>query len=170
VQACPQQTIVVVAERALRPYERFEVTGLEMLDKGLKLDTPKGQKKARWEDVRLVSCGRLDREVTVDLFAGLPLKHYRLRASHFNFRAMAPEAESTLDASKALLTELRGHCRKAIRSHTMENFLSGKMPKPQKFASEGEFDKYNMWMVMAHFAEVVNAVELVEQARVSSDW
>ncbi|MCB2155211.1 tetratricopeptide repeat protein [bacterium] len=166
-----QKMEFVAVDRALRPYERFDVLGMEILDPGLKLTTNKGIKKARWEDVQLISTARLNRKPTIDLFSNLPCKHYRLYSETFNFRTTGIEPPSDKNmAYRELLDTISFRCPNAIRSHTVENFLTGRNMKPQKFPNDAEFDQYNLWLLFAHHAEPVDADELCRMAAATSDW
>ena len=171
IKNCRQKMEFVAIERSLRPYERFDVLGMEILEPGLKLTTAKGIKKARWEDVQLISTGRLNRKPTIDMFSNVPCKHYRLYSETFNFRTTGIEPPSDKNlAYRELLDTIAFRCPNAIRSHTVENFLCGRNMKPQKFPSEQEFDQYNLWLLFANHGEPIDATELCRLAAATSDW
>ncbi|MEQ8822700.1 MAG: hypothetical protein RLY93_20880 [Sumerlaeia bacterium] len=176
IRDIPQPLYFVAVDRALRPHKRFDVLKLDFLEPGMKLSTLRGVKKARWEHVRLLSTGRLDRQPVIDLYCNLPSKHYRLRAGQFSFRSVEQEIEMNRDGVKAdpleawkrLLICLRDRCPEAHISHTVENFFTGRTYKPQKFSSDQEFDLYNQWLLYARYGESVDPEELIETAAAAS--
>jgi len=171
VKSCRQSLVFVHVDRTLRPYEMFDALGAEALPPGLKITTEKGVKKARWIDVKLISAGTINKLPTIDVFSGVPLKHYRFQEGSFNFSTIIESARR--EPERALLEFVQLLCEqspKAIRTHTLENLRSAQGGKPQAFASLSEFDCYNRWQLFSHHAEVVNAGELSEQYKSMSNW
>lgn len=171
VKSCRQSLVFVHVDRTLRPYEMFDALGAEALPPGLKITTEKGVKKARWIDVKLISAGTINKLPTIDIFSGVPLKHYRFQEGSFNFSTIIESARR--EPERALLEFVQLICEqspKAIRTHTLENLRSAQGGKPQSFASLAEFDCYNRWQLFSHHAEVVNAGELSEQYKSMSNW
>jgi tetratricopeptide (TPR) repeat protein len=171
VKSCRQSLVFVHVDRTLRPYEMFDALGAEALPPGLKITTEKGVKKARWIDVKLISAGTINKLPTIDIFSGVPLKHYRFQEGSFNFSTLIESARR--EPERALLEFVQLLCEqspKAIRTHTLENLRTAGGGKPQSFASLAEFDCYNRWQLFSHHAEVVNAGELSEQYKSMSNW
>lgn len=162
---------VVAVDPALRPYERWDVKKCEILKPGLRIVTNRGEKKARWQDIHLITCGRLERQRTVDIYANHPCRHYRMRQTQFKFQSIEEAArEDTNETVRALLGLLKKFAPDSLRAHTVDNFLSGKNNKPQKFGSDAEFDLYNLWLVLATYAETIDLEEIAAQAKATSGW
>lgn len=171
VKECRQQLNFVHVDRTIRPYEPQPVLGAELLPPGLKLNTERGLKKVRWNEIRLTSVGTLDGKTTVDIFAGVPMKQFRLQSGTFNFATITEAARrDPVPGIMALLDVIAENAPDAPRAHTGELLRSGKAPAPQAFSSEAEFLDYNNWQIYSHYAEVVDAEELAEQNRITSNW
>jgi len=159
----------VTLESAMRPSERQDVHHVDVLKPGLRMNSAQGVMKTKWEEVRMVSCGRLDRQPCVDVYAGEPLVHYRLLQGTMDFNAVggtaaAAPAPDPADACKDFLEELQRKAPDAVFSHTAKNFLSGKNWRPQKFPEASEYDRYNKCLLYAHFGEQVDARALCDAA------
>ena len=171
VRDCRQKLVFVHVDRTLRPYEMFDVLGAEALPPGLKMTTEKGIKKARWIDVKLIGAGTVNGLATIDVFSGVPLKHFRFQEGSFNFRTVVESARR--DPHKGLMDFVQILCEqspRSVRTHTLENLRATDAPKPQAFATEDEFNCYNRWQLFSHYAEVVDAGELSEQYKSMSNW
>lgn len=151
------------------PDMRHDVTKLEMLEPGLRMKTNHGVKKARWDNVRLISCGRLERQPTIDLFCNKTCQHFRLRDPQFEFAsALEKPGSDASESCKRLLQLLVEKCPQAKLSHTVRNLLGGKTYRPQKFGSEDEFRRYNMCLLLTHYGQEVELRELFEQSQAGS--
>ncbi|MDK2971198.1 MAG: hypothetical protein PWP23_953 [Candidatus Sumerlaeota bacterium] len=169
VRRMQQKLSYIRIEPRLLPDMRYDVMQVDVLDPGLRLKTSKGIRKTRWEHIRLISCGRLDREPTVDLFCKETCEHYRLRHPAISFHAIAEEpGEDENQSCKAFLRMLGDVCPEAIVSHTVRNLLSGKTYRPQKFATEDEYRRYNMVLLLTHFGKEVDPQELLDASRAMS--
>ncbi len=171
VRDCRQKLVFVHVDRTLRPYEQFDVLGAEALPPGLKMTTEKGIKKARWIDVKLIGAGTINGLATIDVFSGVPLKHFRFQEGSFNFRTVVESARR--DPHRGLMDFVQILCEqspRSVRTHTLENLRTTDAPRPQAFATEDEFNCYNRWQLFSHYAEVVDAGELSEQYKSMSNW
>lgn len=169
VRRLRQRFDFVTMDPAMRPRERRDVHHVDVLKQGLRMNTAEGLVKAKWEEIRLVSCGRLNRQPCVDIYAGEPLAHCRLMQGTMDFNAVggtaaAAPAPDPADACKDFLEELQRKSPEAVLSHTVRGFLSGKNWRPQKFPEESEYDRYNVCLLYAHFGESVDARSLCDAA------
>ena len=168
-----QQTFAfVVLRREFETQNRLDAQKLDLLTPGIRIHTAEGVKKVRWEKVRFITCGRLNRLPTVDLFVDTELVHYRIQEEQIRFLELYPRSDDDYnEACKEFLKYLTKVCPEAEQSHTVRNLLSGKTYRPQKFASDQEYDLYNLSLLLGHFGEEVPMRELsVAHSATSSAW
>ncbi len=163
-----QKFLFVVTGPELRPPIMHVVRRLDVMKPGLRMHTERGVMKARWEDVQLLSCSRLERKPAVDVFSGSPLTHFRLYEGSMSFSDIDGGAGDPSDACRDFLREVREKCPDAQISHTVRNFLDGRNWRPQKFPDEAEYNLYNQCLLYAHFGETVDVKALAESAAAGS--
>ncbi len=158
-----QNFLFVAMDPSLCPDPCHDVHKFDVLDPGLRMHTNRGVKKAKWEHIRLISCGRIDREPTVDLFCKEPTMLFRLREGTIDWvAAMGDKHADANEAARAFLEKLTKKCPGAVVTRTVTNFLKDKDPRPQKFPSDDEFHRYNLCLLWANFGEAVNVKDLYE--------
>ena len=163
--------LFVATDRDLKPLEVLAVNELEPTPKGLRLSTAAGPRHLRWEDIRLMSAGRLDRRHTLDIFTAKPTRVLRVQALTTRLPTLADvESQEFNDAFRALCKGLAERAPRALQSFTLDKFLADEATKPQKFAQPEEFDHYNRWLLFGHFAEKVNVEELIAEAQTNDNW
>jgi hypothetical protein len=164
-----QKLTYIRVEPGHLPDTRHDALKVDVMDPGLRIKTVRGVRKTRWEHIRLISCARLDRQPTVDLFCKESCEHLRLRHPAVDFHALVERpGEDESQSCKQFLVMLADLCPGAMLSHTVRNLLSGKTYRPQKFASEDEFRRYNMCLLLTHFGIEVDPRELLEVSRAVS--
>lgn len=167
-----QEFAFVVLRRELESEERLNAQKVDVLTPGIRLHTEQGVKKLRWEKIRFITCGRLNRQPTVDLFVDQDLRHYRLQEGTMKFLELYPRSDEDFnEACKEFLRYITKAAPEAEVSHTVRNVLNGKTYRPQKFADDTEYDLYNQSLLLGHFGEVVPMKELaLAFSAVSSAW
>jgi tetratricopeptide (TPR) repeat protein len=171
VKRCRQSLQFVAVSPDLRSPERYHVTGAEGREQGLKLTTEGSIRRLRWSDMKLFNCGNVGGELVVVISGGEPLRHYIMRNTQFDYSLLSPTRSRNLDQGITELLDLLAQQAPAtLRSHTVENIISRKMPSPQAFPTEEEFASYSQWLLFSHFGEKVDMEELHEVSQVSSNW
>ncbi len=162
----------VVLRRELEASEMLNALKADVLTPGIRLHTEQGVKKLRWEKIRFISCGRLNRLPTVDVFVEQELRHFRMQEGGMKFLELYPRSdEDSNEACKEFLRYLTKAAPEAEVSHTVRNVLNGKTYRPQKFSSNEEYDLYNHSLLLGHFGEIVPMKELaLAFSAVSSAW
>jgi len=151
---------------------RLDATRVDILAPGLRLHTAAGSKKVRWDKIRFVSAGRLNRQPTVDLFVDDDFTHYRLLHGTMDFLTVCPRQDKNFnEACRDFLKEVKRFAPDVYVSHTVRNLLNGRAYRPQKFASNDEFDNYNRSVLLSHFGEEIPIKQIAEaHEAVSSSW
>lgn len=151
---------------------RLDATRVDILAPGLRLHTAAGSKKVRWEKIRFVTAGRLNRQPTVDLFVNDDFTHYRLLHGTMDFLTVCPRQDKNFnEACRDFLKEVKRFAPDVYVSHTVRNLLNGRAYRPQKFSSNEEFDNYNRSILLSHFGEEIPIKQLAEaHEAVSSSW
>ncbi|CAN5419034.1 hypothetical protein BH09SUM1_BH09SUM1_12740 [soil metagenome] len=171
VKKCRQSLVFVNVPRDLKPYEHYDVLGAEVREQGLKMTTDSSVRRIRWSDIRLVNCGVVGEETVATIVGCEPMKEYRFASGSFNPHTMMHASSGNFQKDIIpFLKEIVAHAPKALKSHTVENVLNGKTPTPQTFTAADEFAFYSSWVLYSHYGEMIDADELVEMGRVSSNW
>ncbi len=160
-----QRFLFVETNAALRPPVMHVVRKIDAMKPGLRMHTERGVMKAKWGEIRLLSCARLQRLPAVDLFAGDPFVHYRLYEGPMSFLEIDGGAGDPSDACRDFLKDVTTRSPGAAISHTVRNFLEERNWRPQKFPDETEYQRYNQCLLYALFGEPVDPAALASSAK-----
>lgn len=152
ISSVPHKLHFMAMEPAHVPSKPTHVHRAEVLDPGLRLHVDDGVRKVRWKHVRLVACGRVEGEPTVDLYCGVGLDRYRLAHPQCDLGAAVGAAGlEENQAATRLLEQLVKQATESIFPRPLMDVVEGKSQRPKKFATPEEYERYNRCLVFAHF-------------------
>lgn len=171
VDACRQSLVFANIAADLRLAPPIEILSAELHEKGIIMRSIKEEYRLRWRNIRMVSAGEVNGDVSVSLLGGRPMKEYRFIDQVFDLEEFLPSSQASMRRGiREFLSILRARTTRAEFSHTAESVLSGKAPLPQSFTHLDEYRCYMKWLLYSYYGEIVDARELDELNRVSSHW
>ena len=148
------EPLVLPAMRDLQYPESQDITSFDLTPKRMLCRSYAGEFFFGWDDILLLSAGKLSspgigdtsKKKVIDIYLRRPQAHIRIWESLFNFKRSTYDGEPLRNALlKPLFTNLKEYTPHIFQSKSFENAIESNEREPHEFESEEEFENYNLW-------------------------
>ncbi len=165
-----QLFVFVTIDKPLLLRAQHEILSASLHDKGIKMSSESGKYKLKWESVKLINTGFIDKELVVAISGGEPLEEYRFFDKVFDIESFLDSEPADLsEGLKEMLKTLVKRSPNAAIGHAVYGIVKDKKGvSPQPFSNEKEYRNYCKWILFSKHAEEIDMKELSEYAQLST--